>query len=216
MAITISGQVALVGQISVAITPEPIILLDDFNRADTSGGVFGTASGGFIWQRLEDTGGPHIVSNEAYKPGTGVNNYFYRAEQDVSSENHYAQITLLGHTNSSSSVSSGVTVRNADGSDAVCYSGEILSTGGSTLTYRILRNNITLGQRVVLATTSVTASFPKTVKIEVNGSQLSLYVDDVLQLGPISNTDITGNTKTGMVWVGGGGMAMDNFEAGDL
>lgn len=172
--------------------PHQTTISDNFNRADQSG--LGTASGGFSWAHVVDT--MNILSNEARTPGWGATR-ISRAEADLSSDDHYAQITIV-------SGAWGVNTRFASGADT-SYNGTY-GTGYNALRKRIAGVDTELDHG-----SSVT---PTTIKVESDGSSQTMYFDGVSEASG-TDTAITGNLRTGIM-AGSFDTSADNFEAADL
>jgi hypothetical protein len=170
-------------------------ITDNFNRADAD--ALGSGSEGWSW--TEVTGDHDIVSNQV-GPGSGGGRA--RAESDLSSDDHYAQLTMVD--GSLSGQGSGPTVRYAAAADT-CYLA--LSDGA-----RIFKCES--GSLTNLTSAIGDPANGSVLKREADGSSLELFDDGVSIIGPITDTSITGNVRTG--FYRDFNRTLDNFEAADL
>ena len=169
-------------------------ITDDFNRADND--ALGTSSEGWSW--TEVTGDIDIVSQVA--TGQVSANSSARAEIDLDSADHYAELAISDF--------------GANGVGPCCRFDPSAETfyvayedGTSLRLFKVIAG--TFGSALGTAA-SAGAS---TVRIEANGTTIRV-LDDGVEVINVTDGDITGHTRTGIV-VGLGG-DIDFFEAGDL
>jgi hypothetical protein len=104
-----------------------------------------------------------------------------------------------------------VTVRWADGTNNFYGGGIAPSVGGNG--YRIFRQN----GGVTLAGPTGTMTIGDKVKLVISGTSLSLYVNDALLLGPVTDaTHASGNPGLNIDDGVGVNEMWDDYEAGDL
>lgn len=182
--------------------PHQTTITDDFNRADQSG--LGSSSEGWSWTAT--IGGYNIVSNEAENVAMTGNLAFARAESDLSSEDHYAQVDVTTVAQNRQ----GVAARFSDSADTAYMFVERQVVPDFAIFKRVT------GTDTLLNDSASGATEPFTIKGECDGSGLTLYVDDVSEV-TITDTDITGNVRAGLHHGGTSvGGTVDNFEAADL
>lgn len=169
-------------------------ITDNFNRADA--GSLGSSSEGWSW--ADTVTGLDIVSNQAKGDSSGFNRA--RAESDLASANHYAQVTMV-----LSGDGAGPCVRFSSSADT-CYlyycdlaSGRIFSVVAGSLT--------SLGSFGNPGNGSV-------LKLSANGTTLEAFDDGVSQ-GTVTDSAISGNTRTGIEGSTSAAV-LDDFSAGDL
>jgi hypothetical protein len=166
-------------------------ITDNFNRADA--GTLGSSSEGWSWAAVN--GNMEIVGNEAHNI-SGVGGARQRAESDLSSDDHYAQV---------------VDVANASGCLAVRFSASA-DTAYLFITDSGRIFKCETGSLTELAASS-TPSPGSVQKLQCNGSLITIY-DDGVQMTSVVDTAIVGHTRTGMY--ADNSSHMDNFEASDL
>lgn len=180
---------------------------DTFDRADSSG--LGTSSGGQTWSNVSFSW--NVVSNKAH---AGSNGALSRLDADLSSADHYAQADF--ETTSDAFVGPAVRFSSSGATLYVGYSRNTL--GGVSGTNRIVK--IVAGTTTSLSQTNTGGAFASgTIQTEVNGSSLTQYRDASITVGPITDTSITGNLRTGLKEAGpfsATDVKADNFEAADL
>lgn len=169
-------------------------ITDNFNRADAD--PLGSSSEGWSW--TETNGDIDIVSNEAKGQASGVENRA-RADSDLGSADHYAQLTMLTISNGL-----GPCVRFASGADT-CYGW--LIDGGLNRVFKVVAGGLTS-----LASFSSPA-VNSVVKLTVTGTTLEPF-DDGVSLGTTTDSAISGNSRAG-IWVDNADR-IDTFSAGDL
>lgn len=178
-------------------------ITDSFNRADNAN--LGTSSGGWSWTAVAFSSGWGIASNVA---SNSTNGSIYRADSDLSSSNHYAQAAA---TASGTTSFVGMCVRFASAANTH-YNG--MARNNATTTYRLRK--MVSGTSTTLNDVSTTAFSSGTIKTEINGTSLTIYNGVSAVNGPITDSSISGNTRTGVVNSVGPGGTLDSFEAADL
>lgn len=178
-------------------------ITENFTRSDST-----TQIGNVLtWTQVSGTWG--TFSNAAYKASTANVNHVARAESDLSSSDHYAQVVVspTGSGSSATSASFYGPCARFDGSAATCY-----LTGNFSDDQYI--SKIVSGTATNLTSAAHTYANDETYKLECNGSTLTIYVDG----SPVTNvtdTSIAGNTRCGLESFGVNA-TMDDFEAADL
>lgn len=195
---------------------EPATTLQEtFNTADSS-----TLGPTYSWTEFRDGAGAdtwEVFTNEARVKAwatTETLGQTARAESDLSSADHYAQlaITLLGA--GVENVQLGAACRFAAAADTY-YWCRLLRVGVDALQ---LFKTFTGTATQLGSDYSTTPTPPCTVKVEANGSAISAYLDGTLRVGPETDTAITGNTRCGMFGfsIDGDDVTGDSWEAADL
>lgn len=183
------------------LKPETTIT-ESFDKADAD-----TLGPDLSWGGGYDTGasGWNVVSNRAQTVTWGDIAY---ALSDLSSDDHYAQVAV--HADGGDSI--GAMARCPSTSVHTGYLGFSDHNGGDYLMRKVVADSYTtLG----FSFDGYSAPHGEVVRIHCDGSSISLYVDDVLTVGPITDTEITGNVRCG-IWAWNSGAILDDFEAGDL
>lgn len=190
------------------------LIHDDFNRSDRAldgdTATFGGASQGWTWKAV--TRVINIVSQVAsLRTATGPHDY--RAEADLSSADHYAQVDVV--TLDEAEENSGGALARFDPAARTYYRSVIIKRSGTEYAelWSVVASSFS---RIDLD--AITISLPNTVKCEADGTTISTYIDGVLK-NQVTNSDISGYLRTG---IGGdiagsaGDAGVDNFEADDL
>lgn len=180
------------------LTPETTIT-DNFNRTDAD--ALGSSSEGWSW--TEVSGDIDIVSNQAKNPTSAVSRA--RADSDLSSDDHYSQITLASVTDHA-----GPQCRFASAADT-SYLFIAHPLGAFSALYKIEAGSFT-----ALSTGNATVASGSVAKITADGSDIECFDDGVSMIGPVTDTAITGNTRCGIAAHGSTNQILDNFEAADL
>ena len=174
-------------------------ITDNFNRADAD--ALGSSSEGWSW--TETAGDIDIVSNEALIQATEAS---ARAESDLSSDDHYAQVVITEHANDP-----GVNCRFNPAASNTYYHWRLEGDPG---------NNLQLFQRVTGTFTQEgsdvvdSSSAPYTLKVSADGSTIKGYIGGVEKISE-TNVNITGYLRTG-IRGNGIGDTYNDFEAADL
>lgn len=173
-------------------------ITDNFNRANEALGDSAN------WSEVQ--GGFNIVSNQVATGSNATAGQWRSAryEADLDSDDHYAEIEWLTAENSNSL--GAVTCRYSPSAATYYLGGQRQSQS------RI--DKVVTGSITSLATGSG-GTPSKTVKLEVDGSALELFFNDVSALNT-TDTSITGNLRAGIAGHTSSAHTGDNFEAGDL
>lgn len=185
------------------------VITDDFTRAD---GDIGSSAEGWSW--TEVAGDYSIASNQATTSGTANNTQTYaRAESDLDTDDHYAEADVSWNSTAGTAQPAGVMVR-FDPAAETGYAGVWDATGEIIAIQKIEAGSIS-----TIASRSEAAASSRHIRLEVDGSDLTLQVDSLDPL-TVSDSDITGNTRTGLrgrvANASDRYQTWDNFEAGDL
>ncbi len=185
-------------------------ITESFNTADST-----TLGPDLTWTEtlndLEVSGNVcRVVSN------AGLNSEA-RAESDLASVNHYAQVVaVLGAGTPTGSTNCRACARFAAAARThyLCLYAKLVTTG----TYsRSLYKRVT-GTATELATTAgVSFTDGDTIRVECNGSTIIARRNGT-QEESVTDTSITGNTRTGLSGIrqSASAVTMDSFQAGDL
>lgn len=185
--------------------PENVLATDDFNRADgTLGSNWTTPSGGAV--------DPVIVSNVVTASTTATDyNSMWTADTVDNDQWVEADLTLgtIGTTSEAS-----VNLRGAAASWNGYYASWDNTSSGR---YRIIKAAGGSFSNVLTSSTGHGTTGTRTVRLEVVGTVLTMYVDDVEVL---SHDDSTSPYTSGapgfqLYRNGGSGLTLDNFSAGD-
>ena len=154
----------------------------------------------------EVSGDWDIVSN-AIQLVSGAGNLFLRAESDLASDDHYAQVVFVtgpGTTNY------GPVCRFAAAA-TTAYLG--IHRTAPWETFRVVTGSFT---QIATGATPARAD-GQTLKIQADGSSIQMFVNGSSVVGPSTDTNITGNTRCGLMGnTSSGAENFDNFEAADL
>lgn len=175
---------------------------DDFNRTDET-----PLAGN--WTQSGSSGNDVVLAGNAINFSAGASDCAAWWDADAFGANHYSQIAIA--TYPSSSFKHGVSVRHQSGAFTLYY------FGAWTGVYEIGRFDA--GSATVITTGLGTPAAGDVMKLEVNGTTLTAYVDGV-SVGTGSTTDggsaITGGAA-GLVGYGSALAAtLDNWEGGDV
>ena len=182
-------------------TKHATTITDNFNR---SNGALGSSAEGWSWTNTIGNG--HTISSNAALSGSNLAMKASRAEQDLSSGDHYGQVKV---TNSTTSRDPGPIVRH-DSTDDTFYGLAAYS------------NNENIS-KVVTATpttlTSKTSTFANgdTLKISISGSTLESFINGV-SIDSRTDTAIDNTRLRSGIWsrLANANTAMDDFVAADL
>lgn len=155
-----------------------------------------------------------IVSNAAEFTGATTNEA--RLDADLATDDMEVKATITAFVNGGEA-RCGVIGRKDSTATRTYYSGHgtfdvVPATGEWRLTKRVAGTSTTLGTN---ATDPVAND---TVKLRDDGSSHSVYVNDTLLIGPITDTAIVGNTRAGILGIGAAASdscTMDNMIAYD-
>ena len=187
--------------------PRGTTITESFNTADST-----TLGPDLTW--TEVSGDFDVVSNEVHliTGGGGAEGKKARAESDLSSDDHYAQVNI---TNIGS------------GADAYGWAGaaRFAAAASTFYVYFVFQDGDTGTLRKVvtdtatnLASTAITLSIPELYKIQADGSTIKGFQAGVERESE-TDTAITGNTRTGIYGFSAETAVppvADDFEAADL
>lgn len=177
------------------------IYSDDFNRSDSGA----NAGWGANWQHYTSGGttntGWEILSNQ----GRVNASFTQRAALWNGGAVGNDQFSKAAVAALSGDGAAYVCVRATD--DNNCYRGGWLTSGTARL------SKVVAGVSTTLGSVSLTFSAGDTIEVRASGSSISLYVNDVLQVGPITDTDLTSG-KPGIQTLNT--HDFDNWTGGDL
>jgi hypothetical protein len=179
-------------------------ITESFNTAD------GTTLGpDLTWSEV--SGNWTVASNRAAIPVGGSVFGSARAQSDLSSADHYAEIEITSSDNGAGLFTqAGVSARFSSG--AGTYYAAVLYRFGSSMSLQKVINNVQTG----LSTPSITVALPEKYKVQCDGSVIKSYQAGV-ERSSLTDTSITGNLRCGMCgYTTAGAATMDNFEASDL
>lgn len=184
--------------------PPHTAIHDDFTRADQT--PLGTSSEGWSWYTVWGTWS--IASNQAKCTGTGTDVNHARAEQDLSTDDMYVQSNVWY----GSSLNICVQARESTANDGTNWA--FYYAGPSSATLCQLCKKVAGGGYSLIDSHAITYSAGALVKIIVDGSSISYYYNGSL-LNTVTDTDITGNLRSGIQNYSDGNGLHDNFEAAD-
>ena len=141
-----------------------------------------------------------------------------RAESDLASADHEAQIDVIHLDQTGANEGMGAAVRFAAAANTHYSVFILVNTGGSAPDHVFLRKTVT-GTETDLSQVTIVGGYtaPDTVKVQINGSTLKSFLNAVEQAS-VTDTAITGNLRTGIVSYGGAANKPrgDNWSAADL
>lgn len=177
---------------------------DDFNRADST-------SIGANWS--EDTGNVEIISNAVGVPITGAGFHAARwVGTGPDSDNYYVEAVVNSRTTNFRG--GGPMARKPAATGAANNDGYCLMLYNGDQFYLTRMDNDGETSLGTWASTP-TDSTNYTLRIEVNGDQISGYVDGVLRVGPV--TDATYATgEPGLIFFDADGPRADSWAFADL
>jgi hypothetical protein len=189
-------------------------IAEDFNCSDSASltcDLTWTETSGTEWA---------IASNQAVVTGlTGVQQKAARADSTLAGDDHWAQVELVAATaDNSGTVRCGPLARKANNGTATFYSFLANHVNSAFTQYETAKR--VSGTFTSLATDGTDPIAGQTMRAYIDGSSLSGYVNGVLRVGPTTDTDITGNTYTGIAYSANNNTTqsctLDNFSAGDI
>lgn len=191
-------------------------ITDGFTRAGAD--ALGTSSEGWSWTEL--TGDLDISSSGVTAESTGYSGQnFARAEADLASPNHYAQLRVTQWAaNSSAAIHVHARFAAASNSSLVFYIRN--DAGGSSFTYRVFKQTAVSFTQIGSTISAPSAPVaPYTARIEVNASNIIKgFIDGVekISVGPDSFNSSELRTGIGAVPISPTATLLDDFQAGDL
>lgn len=188
------------------LQPHATTITDDFNTADSD-----TFGHNLSWTEL--SGDWDIVSNQAQMVTNFGSVRFARADSDLSSADHYAQVAVISRANPGFL---GPICRKDSTSTITCYAGGWPNQNTNPFRIRSYVNGTAtdLGSGGTAAFSSGDVN-----KLSCNGSTITLYKNGV-SLESVTDTSIASGLRCGLCALDNAGTAgvpaLDNFEAGDL
>ncbi len=136
---------------------------------------------------------------------------FARAEHDLATDDHSAAYDVEGGATGSNWW--GICARYEASADT-CYVYTHKKTGNTALSFRDAGSMETIAS----GSGSTLVNGTDVLKIEVDGSSVEGFVNDVSEIGPQTDTRLTGQTRTGLRGIQNGGnrVKFDNFVGTDL
>ena len=184
-------------------------ITESFNTADSD-----TLGPDLTWTEL--TGDIDIVGNEAAIISAATRCYA-RANTDLATDDHYSQVKVTTEPGGGTYYERGPICRNDATATITCYMfvrwHQNIGTGGRSL------SRVTAGSLTILASDTTEGPVNDILRVEADGSSITAKVNGATVLGPVIDTNITGNLRCGFQgYRGGTGIAVriDTFEAGDL
>ena len=153
-----------------------------------------------------------ITSNEAKITGN-VNGNAARADSDLASDDHFAQVTIVSLVEAITA-GSAVCRKDATATDTAYEFDD-----RQTPTVSHVLRKIIAGSTTTLATGSSTHAANDVIRIEADGSTITGKKNGTTDAGPTTDTEITGNVRCGIRGFsnsGGGIVRLDPWSAGDL
>ncbi len=187
-------------------------ITENWNCADDTTGI----SCNLTW--LVTAGNIDLLSNKASFRSIDAS-MDARAESDLSSDDHYAQLDVVTLVQPATGDTSCGPCARFSASARTWYLAYL--TNQASGSDKIIFYKVVAGIFTALDTDqNITLSIPDTMKCEVNGSTMKSYFNGVVKHN-FTDTAITGNLRTGMFgWIRSGESAgdaeVDNFSAADL
>jgi len=193
--------------------PHQTTITESFNKADST--VLGPD---LTWDEFQ-TGGAdpfEVFSNTCrYAASQTLNAHTKaKAETDLATDDHYAQITLINVINGNPTYSA-VIIRKDSTTTVTCYHFDMVDDAGAD---RFRSWKIEGAVFTALGSTNQTPIANDILRGEMDGNSLKLKVNGII-LHTITDTAITGKLRCGIGFysnVAGTRPQIDNFEAGDL
>jgi hypothetical protein len=188
-------------------------ITESFNQTDST-----TIGPDLTWTEISQNS--QTVGNE-WVTGATATLYEARADSDLASDNHYAQgVTSLVSSADATDSMIGLIVRQRHQDTTRTHYGFRYRSGTSGERRELYRR--VSGTLTSLVGPNVDAAYTTgdTLRIEINGSSLSGRIVGVGGTDSVTDTNITGNLRAGVIGQRGTASAtipkLDNFEAGDL
>ncbi len=180
---------------------------------DTFTGADANLAGDLTWTEYQDTNWTR-TSNAAYAENATSATAEGRAQHDVSTDDHEVSADMTYTYASAGTLRCVVKAREENTSNRTYYQFGVQRASGVNV-YRLLERNS--GTPTDLGDSAGGTSSGVNLKIRVDGSDISGYVDGVLTVGPVTDATITTNTRGGISYVGGAGdnCTMDNWLIAD-
>ena len=200
-----NGLVADIGNAAMAMVEPGLAWAASF--ADTFTGADGNLAGDLTWTEFLSTEWTR-TSNAAFASGATAAAAEARADHDTATANHSVQADMAYTYVSSGNFRCAVLARKNSTTTRDFYQFGFQRDSGVNV-YRLLERNA--GSPTTLADSAGATAASATVKIISDGTSHAGYVNGVLTVGPVTDATITGNTRGGIAYVGGG--ASDNCTA---
>ncbi|MCC7484560.1 MAG: hypothetical protein IT529_06180 [Burkholderiales bacterium] len=188
--------------------PHATTITESFNKSNST-----TLGPDLTWAELENN--LEVYSSQCRQVNTFVT-ASARADSDLSSSDHYAQIDTVNQA-AYNGMSSGVIARKDSTSTATYYLYRLYYSDGTTFAlqaFKVISGTATqLGSNYVLG---ASISNPDTVRVQCDGSTISGQHNGT-ERHSVTDTAISGNTRCGVRLSDHAiNTAVDDFEAGDL
>jgi hypothetical protein len=188
--------------------PPSTTVTDNFNRADSTD--LNASSTGksppFSW--TEVNGNWQIDINRLGEvSGAGAHSYV-RADIDLSSANHYAQMQVKSGSNHGGQYGP---LARVDAAADTFYM--FLWVGFSTITNKLFKR--VSGTFTDIGTGPNVVADDDVLKVDCNGSTINTYRNTVLNIGPVTDTAISGNLRGGVIGYNSFSYVFDSFEEAD-
>ena len=184
---------------------------DTFNRADGNLNGSTTSDAQATWTEYLGTLWTVTTNRAQVEGATAGAAEEARVELDLATDNHYAQIvaTSLGSDNFVIG-----TLCRKDSTTTRTFYGFRTDKFGTSRTYLF---KLVSGTETQLGSDGTAAVANDTVRVEASGTSITGKVNGVARVGPVTDSAISGNLRTGLHgYVGGTTATGDNFEAADL
>jgi hypothetical protein len=187
---------------------------EDFNCADNA-----SLTCDLTWTEFTGTEWA-IASNQASVSGlTGVQQKEARADSSLAGDDHWAQATVAASTSDAGGTTRcGPIARKSNDGTRTFYAFHI-GTVDNIITDSETRKRVA-GTATTLVNDGTNLSAGDVLRVYVDGSSVSGYVNGVLHVGPTTDTDITGNTYAGIAYSSNSTITqsctLDNFSAADI
>lgn len=181
---------------------------DSFNGADAN------LTGDLTWTEFTGTNWTR-TGNVARAGSSTASAAEARAEHDTATDDQSVQADQTYNYTASGQVRCSVLARK-DATGTRTYYGYGVQRDTGVDTYRIIHR--VAGSPTTIADSAATTSSGTTIKLVVDGTSLSGYVNGAIVVGPVTDATISGNTRAGIVYVGIGGSdlcTLDNLEIKD-
>lgn len=181
---------------------------------DTFTGSDGNLAGSLTWSEYLSTEWTR-TSNTAYASGVTASAAEARAEHDTATDDQVVQAEMAYTYVSAGNFRCFIIARKDSTTTRDFYAFGFQRDSGVNV-YRILERNA--GSPTTLADSAGSTSSPATIKIRVDGTSISGYVNGALVAGPVTDATISGNTRGGLAFTGGDAAddcTADNFSIAD-
>lgn len=183
---------------------------------DTFTGSDGNLAGDLSWTEYLGTEWTR-ASNTAFAsgstPGTAAE---ARADHDTATDDQVVQADLAYNYVSSGNFRCAIFGRKDSSTTRDFYQFGMQRDSGVDV-YRLLERNT--GSPTTLGDSAGATASSATIKLHTDGSSISGYVNGALSVGPITDATVTGNTRSGIAYVGGDASdncTADNFSVSDV